>query len=268
MDMGCGNIKMVTMSECKLTVGLPTWNNRDIVWLPMEGLCRQVVDVPWELIVLECQSDNFVGEDFFMSYFNRLKKVGCINITYLYSLQRLMLSRKWKMISDKAAGEYFVFQGSDDYPPPERLQAVWDIQSEWYSCRHYYAYHLGLRKLIEYDNGQKHPLPANWRAGYNIAVRAECLERVPLLDKYKNIDNFVKRSVNPMQIYIDQNKYAGVSTTGANTLTTKRGRSFVNTRNWRKEFRSTNKTIDTIGLPGEVIKKLKKYEGNSLYPRS
>lgn len=245
---------MINKSKIKATVALPTWKNKDIVWLPMEGLCRQKTGFSWELIVHECGSET--GKAFFMSYSKRLRRAGCVKVTYLHSPSRLALSQKWRLMADKAKGEYFCLQASDDYPPPQRLQAVINARSQWYSCRHYYGYHLLLGKMIEYDNGLAERPVGKWKAGYNIAVKTSLMRRVPRDKVYRNVDNHIRRCIRPVKIFIDQNKYPGISTTGANTLTKKRDVNFINAGSWKSIFKNVSLTLRSIGIPSDVIKML------------
>jgi hypothetical protein len=121
-----------------ITVALPTWNNRKIIWLALEGLCRQKTDVEWELIVMECFSPNIVGEGWIREHYGRrLADAGCQKIKYLFNHNRLPLSAKWREMGKLARGVYFTLQGSDDYPHPERLQQTWDAGADWQSARSY-----------------------------------------------------------------------------------------------------------------------------------
>ena len=250
--------KMINRSKIKATVALPTWGNKDIIWLPMEGLCRQKTKFLWELIIHECGSAT--GEKFFQSYSKRLKRAGCVKVTYMNSPIRLALSQKWKIMAKRARGEYFCLQASDDYPPPQRLQAVIDAKSQWYSCRYYYGYHLLLGKMIEYDSGLSERPSGRWKAGYHIAIKTALMRKVSNEKVYENVDNHLRRCIRPIKIFVDQKKYAGISTTGANTLTKKRTLSFISAGKWKSVFKNISLTLQSIGIPPDVIKMLEEWK--------
>ena len=112
----------------------------------MEGLCRQQTNIPWELIIMECQSKDTLHEPYFDNYHQRLKQAGCVRVKYMYSPQRLMLTQKWKAMYREAKGTYFCLQGSDDYPHASRNQDVWDAGVDWFDCRQYYHYDVMMMR--------------------------------------------------------------------------------------------------------------------------
>ena len=57
-----------------VSIGTPTWNNKNIFWLSIESLCRQKTSYKWEYIVHECPSDNEVGIKGINEYKSRLEK--------------------------------------------------------------------------------------------------------------------------------------------------------------------------------------------------
>ena len=63
-------------SKVDITVALPTWESKDIIWLQLESLCRQETQYTWELIVCEEQTPNMMGEEMLSSYKERLTQGG------------------------------------------------------------------------------------------------------------------------------------------------------------------------------------------------
>ena len=45
-------------NKIDVTVALPTWENKDIIWLQLESLCKQETQYKWELVVCEEQTEN------------------------------------------------------------------------------------------------------------------------------------------------------------------------------------------------------------------
>ena len=228
-----------------LTVALPTWNNRNIVWLAMEGLCNQQ-PCEWELIVMECVSPDVLGEAFFQSYSDRLRATGCKRVLYLYSDTRLPLSQKWKRMAKKAKGDYFALQGSDDYPHPSRNVDVLNAKADWYDMQKYYHFDVNLKKLIFYDN-------LGIGTGFNMAIRTKLLKRLPKEDVSIGVDGYLYKHTRPEKIVRDERIVPGVSTNGANSISIKRIRFYEDTQ---PPFYPTSKTINDIGLPDEVVTKL------------
>ena len=105
-----------------VTVGLPTWENKDIIWLQLESLCKQKTQYKWELVVCEEQTLNMTGEEMILSYSDRLKESGCQRISYIPLEKHIPLSKKWKMIADNSIGSTFLLASSDDYSPPNRIE--------------------------------------------------------------------------------------------------------------------------------------------------
>lgn len=237
-----------------ITVALPTWRNREILWLPLEGLCRQVTTVPWELIVYECASDNEAGEHYVCQYIDRLKNAGCVKIIYMYSRERLLLSRKWKDMAAKASGKLFCLQGSDDYPHPTRNQDAWDANADWHDCKKYYSFDINSKVLIEWDGRQKKTTPRSaWRSGFNMTIRTSLFKNLPDRDVGRGVDGYLMANLGIKTKYLDTRTHSGVGTSGANTISYNRLRFY---QNITPPFYPTDRTIHTIGLPNVIAEKL------------
>lgn len=240
-----------------ITVALPTWNNKDIVWLAMEGLIRQKDSPDWELLILECRSENEAGSEFFENYWPRLQKAGCVRIKYMFSETRMALNQKWLKMAREAHPEsrMFLLQGSDDYPHPDRNYQASIHDVDWYDCRYYYQYHVALDKLLLFDNEQLEASdPKNWKTGFNMAIRTEKVRNIKS-DKWvkKGVDFWLMDTAGTQTRHVDQNIYKGVSTTGLNTISNKRFRYFVEAR---YPFKETDVKVDELA-PKPVVRKLK-----------
>ena len=240
-----------------VSVGTPTWNNKEIFWLSIESLCRQKTDYKWEYIVNECPSENQVGEEGLRKYESRLKEAGCVRIVYINNGQRAMLSTKWKQIAAAAAGEVLILHDSDDYTHPERIQKTMELIGDkpWYDTRYAWHYLMGDKKMMLFD----YQITKNrWKTGFNIAIRTDVLRSIPDSKKNKGMHKWMCEYVKDK--YIDEKNYACFATTGANTVSLNRRRHFASPQ---PPFLRTNKTIHDIGIPEDVIDKL---ENNKTIP--
>lgn len=237
-----------------ITVALPTWNNKRILWLPMEGLCRQQTTIPWELIVMECASKNEATEAFFRAYEPRLKKAGCVSINYIYSPERLPLSQKWRRMASEAKGKFFCLQASDDYPHPTRNQDAWNANADWFDCNRYFHYDVIGHRMIIYNGGQSNDTPRElWRTGFNMVIRTRLLRHLPDEDIFSSVDGWLLRSSNPKNRFVDDRLLPGVSTNGMNTISEKRIRFYVSPT---PPFYKTESTLKTIGIPPDIAERL------------
>lgn len=238
-----------------VTVALPTYANKQVIHLALEGLTKQKTSEPWELIVYECSSLNEAGRETVEPYWPKLKKSGCVRLLYMYSQTRKPLNRKWVEMAQRAEGSVFCLQGSDDYPHPERNQIAYDaINSgfDWYDCRYYYQYHLIKQKLIQFDNHQTNEnIKTDWKTGFNMAMKTEAVANIKVQkDLRSGIDFWLMENIDTRKRHIDQKHYRGVSTTGMNTISLRRVSYFDNPI---FPFAPTEKTIYSIGMPKKAI---------------
>ncbi len=234
-----------------ITVGLPTWRNDRILWFALEGLARQQCDVPWELIVMECVSNN---KSTLNSYSKALKKAGCVNIKYAHMTKRIPLLIKWKAIANNATGTCFCLQGSDDYPQPDRNQKAWDAISkghDWFHSQYFYQYSLNYNKMLLYN---RDTLLNDARVGYNNSMLTADVRSVKDTWQLKGIDNYLYFNIMPKNIFYDRTGgEGGLSTDGLNSLSKSRHLFY---KKACPPFVNTSKGIHDIGLPDSVIKKL------------
>jgi hypothetical protein len=243
-----------------ITVALPTWNNKEIIFLAMEGLIRQKNSPEWELLILECIAPHEVGAEYFKTYWDKLQKAGCVRMKYMYSRKRMPLNQKWMRLAQEADNNSTVFclQASDDYPHAERnLKAYGAIRNgaDWYDCRKYYQYHIALDKMILYDNNQTDAMkPQEWKTGFNMAIRTDLVRKIQS-SKYvrKGVDFWLFENIDKKTRYVDQELYNGLSTTGMNTISDKRYDYFINPR---YPFSASETKPEDLKIPKTVLKKL------------
>lgn len=244
----------------KLTVALPVYNSRHIVWLAMESLCRQKdIDFEWELIICEEQNSNTTGEEFFNNYLERLNKIGCLYIKYIPLKEWIPLAQKWRLMGKVCCktSVVFVMQASDDYWHDRRLKRIYDClkrgQYDWYMTKRVFMYHIFSEKVIYYDHDSKgisyRRIPAVGHACLTRHAR-----RLPLSDKKRGVDMWFFRTIPHPRISIDthQSWKKSCGTQGMNNISKKRGQFFENVK---VPFFKTDVPINQI-LPSDIIVRL------------
>ena len=239
------------MTKSKATVALPTWKNKGILWLPLEGLARQKTSYPWELVIMECEDDS---TDIINSYRDKLLKAGCKDIVYINSPYRVPLAVKWKMMSEAASGNVFLLQASDDYHSEDRIERTmkaFEDGAEWYQVRYHYHWSFKYRKLIKFDMLTKQ----GWKAtGFNMAALTKDIRNVPETNQGNGIDFFLFSNIKPSKVVTDEvDPKGGVATDGMNTISVNRYNYYLNTK---PPFHPTDKGIFDIGLPKTIADKI------------
>lgn len=241
----------------ELSIGIPCYNGKKIGWLCMEGLCNQAdVDFGWEIIICEENHDNMLGVDFFKQYIDRLSKVGCKKITYLYLNDWVNLAEKWKIIG-KNLDNYnggFVLQAIDCYPPSKRLSITNELikKYDWIDFGQGYFYSFLHKKIILYKRFDKKNLHMTFKSKY--------AKRLGSYDKNIGIDGFLLKTIkkiNPkMEKYTHKELLSdGLDTDGYNNISKNRVDYYENTR---EPFFKTDVKLEQIGLPNYVLEQIKK----------
>lgn len=242
-----------------LTVALPTYNNKDILWLPLEGLANQIDPPSYELLIYEDGEDNCAGE-LIEQYAERLFSNGCVRICLLQSLERVSLPYKWRLMGQRMDKESlaFLLQGSDDYPHPHRLANTYKhFHSgglDWYDEGEFYSYDVNLRKVIKYTG------VSGFLTGNNMALAPEYAKCIPFTTKVSGIDGFLYQHCKNIKgsdlvHYRESKPYykEGVSTNGANTISKFRQLAFINPAH---PWEDTTVTLNYL-LPNYIVEKLK-----------
>jgi len=174
---------VTSSKKISFTVGIPIFNKKEIAWLPLESLSRQEGNYGnWELIVAEEQTPDAFGELKVRAYEEKLKKTGCVKITYLPLKKWINLSEKWKLLIDQSnnLSDFFVFCSADEYSNPRRLEETFlafsDKKIDWFQYKKSLYYHLFKNKLILMD--QDYP-------GYQVKTAWFFSARLPLLRDMK-----------------------------------------------------------------------------------
>ena len=243
----------------QLTVALPVFNSQKIGWLAMEGLCNQInIDFDWELIIAEEQLDNILGKQFFLSYEERLKKVGCVKINYLeLGNEWVSLSRKWKIIAENSSKTSiaYILHAIDCYSRPDRLSDTYryivEEDYDWMQDKLGVFYNIGYDRCIMYDDRV-----LNQSAGLNMATKVQLMKQLPTEDLKSKIDGWIRRSIEIKTTKNLTKLGNGVDTDGLNNISKNRQKYFKKNLDKDCVFQPTNKTIDEL-LPKYICEKLK-----------
>lgn len=189
------------MPDPFLTIGLPLWRARPIVWLALESLARQRDAPPWELIVVEearAEADpaglHAPTYDLLASWENSLHAAGCVRVCYVPLPRWVPLSLKWlRAAREASAGSMgFILQAADCYSPPRRLRETFALLREgatWVRSPRGYFYDILTGDMGLYDQGlTDHP------GGLNMAVRLDLVQRARPFEQARGVDGALFRA--------------------------------------------------------------------------
>ena len=162
----------------KLTVCLPLYKSKKIIWLALAGLINQnPTKFGWELIVLEENNQSksdLVGYDFIKSYEKQLSGGGCEKISYIGLNSKMALNQKWIMCAQLSTktSNVLVFQDHDCFSFPERLESSYDYIAN--KNNHWVDYNIGMYYDIPTGIYALYTTPTvGERTGLNIAVNTK-----------------------------------------------------------------------------------------------
>jgi hypothetical protein len=239
----------------ELTVALPIYKNKNIVWLALESLCRQEnIDFEWELIVCEEQMDQF-GLEELRKYQVRLDAVGCKLVRYIGLNYRVSLPQKWKRMADKRSETSigFVLQSSDDYSDCHRLKESYDKLKEgfdWVHNRYGNFYDISSKRVLYYDAKS-----INLKTGLNMAVSSVLLPKLQDSTIEAGVDTWFFKTVQPSNVYWNENAYSWSLYTDGNNHISKRRKEFY-AKPRPPFFKSALNGIGEMFIPGEIVKRL------------
>jgi len=240
-----------------ISVALPVWNSKKIAWLCMESLCRQKTTEGWELIVFEEVHDEALGREFYNSYLDRLKKAGCIKLTYLTRYDKITLSEKWQIIAQRCdkKSDMMCLCAADNYYHPYMIQDSHNAYVkgvDWFYTVKGYFLNFENGKIVLYNR----PV-AN--TGLQMAVKTSLARQLPAgVKMYKNIDNWTKNWCKPDKSVIDKSNHwqETLCTHGYNNISMKRGKMINKLENC---FEETDKKLENI-VPGDIIGRIKELQ--------
>ena len=232
---------------------MPVWNSRDIVWLAMESYCRQKTRENWELIIYEERHAQSCGQKFFMNYWDRLKKAGCVNLRYKTNKMQQPLSIKWAELG-RAADEsstMFCICDADNYYQKYMIQDAADAYRhgfDWVTTREGYFYNILSHHLVRFS---LHERPAA-KTGIQMAVATSLMRKLPMQEKHRLLNAWVFNNCRPRKRMTELSHINSVGTHGHNNISDGRGKMIDQ---HKMPFYKTKKKLEDI-LPEDIAKRL------------
>ncbi len=259
------DILNIDNENVELTVALPVFNSKDILWIAMEGLCNQKdIDFKWELLICEEKHSNAIGIDFFNQYIDRLKDVGCCRITYIHLSEWVNLPTKWKILGEHThkKSKTFLLQAADCYSYSLRLHNTYKKivkeNYDWYDVTKGYFYSFISDRLVLYN--------IKSLTNLNMGFKTSYARKIPNSDLKRGIDGFLfnmfgKIKKKKLKVFQDNTLYnTGIDTHGFNNISIKRELFFDQKPNI---FKKTNKKLNDLDIDADIIKKIKAQYENS-----
>ena len=231
-----------------ITVALPNHAN-PIAWLAMESLKRQRTNHDWELIVFE-DSDDPLGKEFYTSF-----DLG-VRVVYIYQEERIALNQKWLKMMELAdpSSLGIILQGSDDYSEPYRVENAYSALTngvDWFRTTKGMFYNIKNRRTMFFNQ--------RTGTGLNMAISRRAIEAMPTdFKKWSGVDSWLYANLpSDAKIACDdsENWTGGLFTDGFNRLSTSRRDMY---KKPKTPFVKTGIKIDSLTLPTEIIKRLKR----------
>ena len=248
--------------EIIATVALPTYNSASILWLALEGLCRQqLVDHwRWELLVCEEPSKNYAGEGYLDAYRGRLKAAGCDRIKYIALNSKIPLGSKWSLMARRAdaSSKVFVLCASDNYSFEDRLSlSILNVTMhvEWWQCQQGHFLNINTGEMGLYSIRTVR----NWqdKAGLFMACNLELARLLPREGPEQYIDAWMYRNIKASAGRFRRGWTRGplgLHTDGHNTISHSR-RTLYGCSGYRRPFVAPIQVLRKI-VPGEVAGRL------------
>jgi len=264
----------------KITVGLPCFKSKKILWLALESLKLQTVEENWELIVIEENNENRELVKEYFQYFKMCKKIVYININ-LDIFDSFFLVDKWISMLYLSQSNILVLHDSDGYSSPNRLK----IHIEHFNNENvllsaqkkgFFVNLSDLSKLffdgtnINKPNKRVYTLLKN---AYRINKDVDYMSYLFTIFVNKKIDNILRTVLEYQKMtyeniaffddkYPDEWKYS-FETQGCNTISLSRAKCFYNNVN-PAYIMCTNETYKQYGytsmneyIPDSILKKIR-----------
>lgn len=233
-----------------ISVGLPIYNQTNVMHIALEGLCRQENAGRWELII---SSEDDIWE-IVDKYLSRLREVGMVSVVYDKIPKWIPLSKKWQRIGQLMlpGSVGLILHAGDCYSHPQRIRQSRQAMEDgyyWYNESVGYFYHLGKKLLTVYD---KSMLPPGEKSHLNMCMSSYYAKRIPDATLKKSIDRWLLRGIPLRRTKTKQvdNVHKGVDLHGMNNISKERGCMIENGTNG---FKKVSLCLGQIGLPEDVV---------------
>ena len=185
--------------EIKLSVTLPIYRSKHIIWITFESLMKQKnINFNWELIIIQERLEPYISYDEIETkYLDNLIKIGLKRIVYIEIKNWIPLSKKWinlfSYCSDTSVCTVLVH--SDAYNQSYRLIETYDIFNKqedivWVCSKKGIFYDIYTGKKIIFDgNLQNKGVNNPGKAGLYRSIRTNIAKKI-------NTDEYPERYVD------------------------------------------------------------------------
>jgi hypothetical protein len=217
--------KTPNCNKISMTVALPAFNAKKIIWLALESLKNQKInnDIYWELIICEEYGES---RDEVKKYINDLQKVNCAKLTYIYIDPKTegvipkiyLLLEKWTRMAKlaEATSKVYIMMACDIYAHPHRLM----IHHEHFKNEDCIIstqpigpfYNILKTKIFIYDGTVLNNKTKSRHL--NMGFKLEYMKRIKIINKRKSIDSYIQNSIIQMlkkQFSYDKNIFYDLS---------------------------------------------------------
>lgn len=229
------NVKNVNQN-IELSVALPAYKAKNIIWLALESLKNQInIPCNWELIIIEEYNESFdIIEDFLDEFLN----TNCSKIIYKPITTKISLLQKWIDIANLCSltSKIYVMHATDCYSSPKRLYIHYQhfLNDDCYFSTQLKGIFFNLinKKKIIYDGTKIEQNLNNVKSNHlNMALKTNDMKYIPFNKISMGIDSYIRNQIiqlhkipkNIKYIYTDEEidkdnwKYS-LDTDGCNTI--------------------------------------------------
>jgi len=172
----------------QITVALPLYRAKNIVFVALESLCRQIDAPEWELLVMEEKLPKAVKIDFINKYRKRLEKANCKKIKYIPLQKWIPLGDKWIRMAKIASGKLFILQSADCYSFPIRLKYIYEKYLEnkfdWFQFNSHRVLDLNTMFLYNFFS----PVSI---IGSDMCMKTSLIKQIYIHHRWKLVDSWL-----------------------------------------------------------------------------
>jgi glycosyltransferase involved in cell wall biosynthesis len=226
-----------------ISVGLPIFNQVEILPVALESLCHQKNAGQWELII--CSEDDITK--IIDPYTYRLHDNGCVRIKLDILNEWTPLPLKWKRIGELMLPDSIgmMLQAADCYGHENRIafsRAAMLLGFDWYHERKGYFFDITSFTLAEYCKKENHTF-------LNMCMASAHARKIPHSIIKSSVDFFLLSSIKNPKIYTHEENLGGVDFNGLQNISNNRGAMISS---YQYPFFKTNKRITDI-IPHEIL---------------
>lgn len=240
-----------------ISVALPLWKARPIVWLALESLAAQQGAPPWELLVYE-EPQGSDAQGVLAGFSEPLLRAGCVRILYLDDVPeggRWPLGMKWHLLGRATDSDStgMLLQAADCYSPPTRLAETAERLAEgfdWVFAEEGPFYDVNRGTLVMY---RRRGVPT----GLSMAMSGDLARALPEMWAKAGVDSAVAAAIKKMKpdlrVCRDLSQSGGLDVHGRNVISRRRGRMMSERA---RPFYALEKELSEL-VPGPIADRLR-----------